>query len=82
MKRLKKDNEQALSGAGASDTVRRIRTNHTANLSAQFVAVMRRAQLIQLDIKATLKSRLLRQIKICLSRKHHPETRHRNRQWS
>ena len=70
MKRLKKDAE-APPGAAPSETVCRIRTNHIANLSRQFVEVMRKAQVAQLDIKATLKHKLVRKVKICLPAKHH-----------
>ncbi|ELP83914.1 syntaxin-3, putative [Entamoeba invadens IP1] len=51
-----------------SDTILRIRTNHTKSLSSQFVKLMRSCQDIQLEIKVSIKQKVCHKIKI-----FHPE---------
>ncbi|GAT92520.1 syntaxin pm-like protein [Entamoeba histolytica] len=63
IKEMKKINDLSMNSS-SNETINRIKKNHLNSLTIQFVSLMRQYQTIQLDIKSSLKMKVIRKMKI------------------
>ncbi|EKE42289.1 syntaxin PM family protein [Entamoeba nuttalli P19] len=63
IKEMKKINDLSMNSS-SNETIDRIKKNHLNSLTIQFVSLMRQYQTIQLDIKSSLKMKVIRKMKI------------------
>ncbi|EDR29742.1 syntaxin-3, putative [Entamoeba dispar SAW760] len=63
IKEIKKINDLSIKKL-SNETIDRIKRNHLNSLTIQFVSLMRQYQIIQLDIKSSLKMKVIRKMKI------------------